>query len=166
MNKTPSVQSALKFRQAEPADYLAICQLVTCAEELYKIYPSGRYPLTGRQLAQIASQRTALTVGSINERIIGFANLYRYHPNYSAFIGNVIIDQQYRGQGLGRQLIQHMIDTGFDEHQLQHLNISVFCDNTPALLLYHDLGFIPYAIEQRTDKRNTKMALLHLRLNR
>ncbi len=156
----------MQFRQVEPADYGAICQLVSSAEELYKIWPSGKYPLDSQQLAQIANQRTDLTLACLDEQVVGFANYYRYHPNYSAFIGNVIIDQYHRGQGLGRQLIQHMIDKAFVQHQLQHLNISVFCDNTNALLLYHQLGFKPYAVEQRSDHQQQQTALLHLRLTK
>ena len=81
----------------------------TSADELYRVWPKGSYPLTVEQLEAIAQQRTALTVALLDEQVIGFANLYQYEAKYSAFIGNVIIDQKQRNLGLGKQLIRHMI---------------------------------------------------------
>ena len=39
-------------------------------------------------------------------------------------------------------------------------------ENTPAVLLYSALGFVPCEIEERKDSNNKRMALVHMKLAR
>jgi ribosomal protein S18 acetylase RimI-like enzyme len=157
---------SLEFRPAVEADYPAICALVPTEDELFLVYPRGRFPLTAEQLRELAATRHALTVATDGPQVIGFANLYDLVPGESAFIGNVVIARERRGAGLGRALINHMLDLAFGPYALAEVRISVFCHNTPALLLYHGLGFRPYAIERRTRPRGQPLPLLHMHLRR
>lgn len=133
---------------------------------MFRVWPAGQFPPTPDKIAQLATQRIALHVMLDGDKIIGFANLYNCQPNVLAFIGNVVLDSAYRGQGLGTQLIRHMIRTGFEDYQLTQINISVFSDNSIALLLYHKLGFTPYDVEERLDHHQQRRALIHLQLKR
>lgn len=155
----------IQFRPARESDYKVICKLISSAEELFYVYPKGQYPLTVAQLTQLAEIRTELTVALHNSTIIGFANLYNYKPAQSAFIGNVVIKQNYRGKHLGKQIVKHMLDKAFDKYHLAEVHISVFSENTAALLLYSSLGFSPYAIEERMDFNNQRVALIHMKLS-
>ena len=154
------------FREALEEDFEAICHLVKTQDELFLIYPSGKYPLTVSQMQDIAKNRTDLTVVASDRAVIGFANFYDYKPGLSAFIGNVIIDQSLRGQGLGKALISHMLNVGYEKHNLPELRISVFNTNTPALLLYARAGFVPYDLEERTNPHGQRVVTLHMRMER
>lgn len=152
------------FREALKSDYEAICRLVPTQEELFRVYPRGTHPLTVEQIHQLAEVRKELTVATDGTHIMGFANLYDVEPPQKGFIGNVVIDKAFRGAGLGEKLVRHMRDAGFVKYGLQEIHISVFNDNTVALLLYSKLGFIPYAIEQRLRPDNQKAALVHMKI--
>ena len=54
----------------------------------------------------------------------------------------------------------------FYKYRLLEARISVFSDNTPALLLYSKLGFEPYQVEQRKNFNKDRVALLHMKMDR
>lgn len=154
--------SSLHIRPATVADYPTICALIVNPEELLLVHPGGVFPWTLAQLEEVAHERLDLTVMELPEGIIGFANLYGIQTLQHAFIGNVIIALPQRGNGYGRQLLEHMLMHLFRVHRLPEARISVFADNTPALSLYHSLGFRAYAEEHRTTPCGHIKTLLHL----
>lgn len=142
--------------------YPAIGTLVTSPEELFLVYPSGHFPWDVEQLKTIAAMRHELTVGIVNDRVVAFSNFYDLVPQKSAYIGNVIVARDYRGQGLGRSLIKHMVHTCQEKYQaIPH--ISVFNGNTRALLLYAELDFTPYAVESKLNLTGNRVALIHMK---
>ncbi|MEO1180238.1 MAG: GNAT family N-acetyltransferase [Cyanobacteria bacterium J06636_28] len=152
----------MKLLPATEQHYVAIGNLVTSPEELYLVCPSGNYPWDVEQLKAISAERHSLTVGIVDDKVVAFANFYDLVPQTSAFIGNVIVAQSYRGKGLGKILIQHMVKTC--QHTYQAVpHISVFNDNARALLLYSDLGFRPYAVEQKLNLGGDRVALIHMK---
>ena len=152
----------VKFREATEEDFNGICNLIKSEEELFLVYPSGKYPFTVDQVSHLFQVRKELTVAVDNGEIIGFANLYNYEPEKSAFIGNVVINESHRGHGLGKKIVSHMLKMAFDKHSLPEVKISVFSDNIPALLLYSDFGFTPYEIEERKGPNGDRVALIHM----
>ena len=153
-----------EYRVATKNDFSKICALVTNEEELFWVYPSGQFPLTVDQLMKLSRERKDLTVVVENERIIGFANLYNHIQGKSAFIGNVVIDKCNRGKGIGRNLILYMLERARKIHNLNEVHISVFNENTPALLLYSTLGFTPYGMEERSNPKGKKVLLIHMKM--
>ena len=93
-------------------------------------------------------------------------DLYGLAPQQRVFIGNVLIAPAHRRQGFGRKLVAHMLHLGFVKHGLPEVRISVVNENTPALLLYTGLGFEPYAIKPWQDPRGTRLAYVHMKLQR
>lgn len=153
----------ITIRYADREDYPAIVKLFDSQEELFLIYPRGSHPFTLKQLEQLAQERIALSVMEDADRnIIGFANLYDHQPGQYVFIGNVVVSKSYRGQGLGKRLVQHMLNIAEQEYRLPRIKISVFSDNTPALKLYASLGFRPYSEEQRRDPQGVMRGLIHM----
>ena len=161
--KTPN-DHTMQIRAAQEIDFIHICKLVKSREEMFIFYPRGTYPLTIEQLEHLASTRKSLTVVTHDDQIIGFANLFDFKTGQSASIGNVIVDPAFRGQGVGRKLVRRMLELVFEQLNLPEAHISVFGHNSPALLLYHELGFTPYAIEERHDFADRRTALIHLKL--
>jgi ribosomal protein S18 acetylase RimI-like enzyme len=84
----------------------------------------------------------------------------------SCYIGNVIIAPFARGVGIGKHLIEQMIDIAFFKHQAIEVIVSCFNQNVAGLLFYPKLGFFPYQIEERKDKQGNQVALIHMRLQR
>jgi len=155
----------MQIREAREQDFVQICTLFTSEEELFWIYPSGTYPFTMDQLRHLSEVRCDLTVAEEEGKILGFANLYKLEPGKWVFIGNVVVDRQCRGKGLGRKLVAYMLDLATNIYSLPEVKIAVFSDNTTALLLYSSFGFVPYEVEERPDFSGTRVALIHMSLN-
>jgi len=155
--------SMCKFRAATKKDFENICKLVKSKEELFLVYPGGKYPLTVSQLKKLSEVRNELTVAIESNEIVGFANLYNYEPGLFAFIGNVIIEKNHRGRGIGKQIVLFMLNKARDKYALPEVRISVFSENIPALLLYSRFGFVPYEIEERISPQSHRTALIHMK---
>ncbi len=155
-----------QFRTATENDFSAICSLIHDREELFLVYPAGRYPLTVEQLEELAQQREELTVVAKDGEVIGFADFYDRVAEESVYIGNVIVAREHRGRGVGRMLVTKMINKAFGAYDLPEVRISVFGGNHSAMLLYAGLGFVPYGIDQRLDAEGRRLALIHMRLYR
>lgn len=157
---------AVQFRQVTEDDYQDICKLITDEKELFFVYPHGSYPFTVEQIRQLSVVRKELTVATDSSKVVGFANLYDYQADKSAFIGNVVIDKSCRRKGIGKSLLAYMLALSFEKHNLPQVRISVFSHNIPALLLYSSFGFTPYQIEERKDFTDKRVALVHMKMNK
>lgn len=152
----------MRFIEASKEDFLEIANLVSSPEDLYLIYPSGHYPWTVEQLTTLYGQRNNFTIAVVDGAVAAFANLYQVKRGESAFIGNVIVGDKHKGQGLGKALTMHMVGICRDNYQaVAHL--SVFGFNARALLMYAGLGFKPYDVEPRQNPRGETVALIHMR---
>lgn len=156
----------MEIRPLEPTDCQAVCDLIPNEEELFLVYPKGKFPLTVDQLKIMLERRVDPRVLLINGNVSGFAAFYRLRKRRYVFIGNVVVDSQQRASGLGRFLMSHMIELAFGKYDLPEVRISVYSRNTPALLLYASMGFSPYAIEAKRDNKGNRVALINLSLRR
>ncbi|MCI0505116.1 MAG: GNAT family N-acetyltransferase [Gammaproteobacteria bacterium] len=154
----------IEIRAATQNDLPAITRLLASREELFLVYPKGRFPFTFQQAQQLYRERFEFTVIRDGDTIAGFANLYDRMQDKYAFIGNVFITPGYRRQGMGRLLLTYMIKAVFEKYDLQEARLSVFADNQPALALYQQFGFSTYSREQRLDPDNQNKTLLHMQL--
>ncbi len=154
---------AVTFRPVADADIPHICGFVRDAQELFFFFPAATWPLTHEQLRDSIAQRCDSTVIEHDGQVAGFANFYRWEQGGTCTIGNVIVDPQVRGVGLGAQLIGQMIHIARSGHQASDVTLSCFSSNVAGLLLYPKLGFVPFAIEERKDKQQERVALIHLR---
>jgi ribosomal protein S18 acetylase RimI-like enzyme len=156
----------MEIREATGKDFEAIVRLVPSKEELFLVYPKGKHPFSVDQIHTLAEARKELTVLVRDGEVIGFANLYDLEAHHWVFIGNVVITRSSRGSGLGRKLVDHMVQVAFGKYGVPEARISVFSENTPALLLYASLGFEPYSIEARQHPTGKRVALIHMRVSR
>ena len=83
-----------------------------------------------------------LTVVRDGERIIGMATLYIIQKLAlrSSLLEEVIVDASYRGQGLGRRLIEEVIALG-KERGVQSISLTSRSERAVANKLYQSLGF-------------------------
>lgn len=155
---------SVTFRAVQAQDIARICSFARTEEEQFFFFPAATWPLTEEQLQASVDKRSDSTVIELDGMVVGFANFYKWETAGTCTIGNVIVDPQIRGKGIGAQLIEQMIDIARTRHQASEVTLSCFNSNVAGLLLYPKLGFAPYAIEERQDKQGRRLALIHLRL--
>jgi ribosomal protein S18 acetylase RimI-like enzyme len=96
-------------------------------------------------------------------KIVGFANFYKVKTGHYCSIGNVIVDPLYRGKGVGVYLINLMEGIALQKYSVKEVHISCFNSNITGLLLYNKLGFVPYEIEKRFDRKSFPIALIKMK---
>ena len=157
---------SVEIRPLETEDHQAVCDLIADETELFMVYPKGKFPLTTSQFENMLERRVDPTVLLVDEQVAGFAAFYGLRKKRYAYIGNVVIARDSRGIGLGRKLVSYMILLAYKKYKLPEVRISVYGQNTAALLLYSSIGFIPYAIQAKKDFRGKAVALISLSLRR
>ena len=157
---------SLTHRSVIEKDIEVICRFPQSEDELFFLFPKAEFPLAVAQLQDAIAQRSDSTVVELGGEIVAFANFYRWEAGGRCSIGNVIVSPALRRRGVGRYLIEQMIDLAFSKHRATEVSVSCFNQNVAGLLLYPQLGFQPYAVEERKDKRGNRVALIHMRLAR
>lgn len=157
---------SLTHRPVAEKDIQVICGFPQSKDELFFLFPKADFPLATSQLQDAIAQRSDSTVVELGGEVVAFANFYRWETGGCCSIGNVIVSPAVRGCGVGRYLIEQMIALAFSKHQAAEVTVSCFNQNVAGLLFYPKLGFQPYAIEERQDKKGNRVALIHMRLPR
>lgn len=82
-------------------------------------------------------------VAMLEDQVIGLVNIQTPTDDSRKHIGDVFIGvaEAFRGQGLGKALLEEAIDWAKEMGVLLKLSLSVQVENTPALALYQSLGF-------------------------
>lgn len=156
----------LSHRPVAEADIPIICGFPQNETELFFLFPKASYPLTPEQLRLAIAQRADSTVVERDGAAVGFANFYHWAQGGRYAIGNVMVASAARGLGVGRYLMERMIERAFAHYDAAEVTVSCFNANVAGLLLYPRLGFQPYAVEERRDKQGNRVALIHMRLLR
>ncbi|WP_271782863.1 GNAT family N-acetyltransferase [Aquimarina algiphila] len=91
---------------------------------------------------------------TLNKKIVGIASLcsYKVISGHKGWIEDVVVDLDYRGQGIGEKLIQKLISTG-KEKGLTEIYLFTENEKKAAIRLYLKLGF---------KQRNSKLYNLKL----
>jgi len=89
-----------------------------------------------------AMDQCSVIRGSDENKIVGgcVAGIYPKMPHGFAFIADVFVLPEVRGQGLAAAMLKHAITMAHPKTPLMKLHVLV--DN-PAVNLYHRLGFVP-----------------------
>ncbi len=74
-------------------------------------------------------------------------------------ITNIAIDPEYRGNGLGEELVLFMIDVA-ELKEIEALTLEVRVNNTAAIKLYEKLGFIGHGIRPKYYQDTNEDALI------
>jgi ribosomal protein S18 acetylase RimI-like enzyme len=84
--------------------------------------------------------------------IAGFAVRNGIKEAHKGLLWGMYVRPDARKAGVGRQLVEAVID--FARQRVELLQLSVVSDNDPARLLYARLGFIEYGVEKNSLKQN------------
>ncbi|HEY4527099.1 MAG TPA: GNAT family N-acetyltransferase [Candidatus Paceibacterota bacterium] len=102
----------------------------------------------------VADPSVLLLVVRDGEKIVGMGSLYTILKvgKRSGTIEDVVVDDEYRGEGLGEKLMQELLRCAREE-KLQQLYLTTRPDRVAAHQLYEKLGFE----QQETDVYRMKM---------
>ncbi len=83
----------------------------------------------------------------------GIANLYLqpYQKLSHQCLFAIIIDERYRGKGIGTKLMQELIALGKERFKLELMHLEVY-EGNPAINLYRRLGFEQYGFQRHFIK--------------
>lgn len=102
-------------------------------------------PVTFAALQSIVKDKNLVVmVAREGDKIVGTATLITAvtMSGFNAMIDDVVVDEKYRGQGLGEKLVQALIDRA-RELQVRLIELSSRPSRVAANKLYQKLGFKP-----------------------
>lgn len=140
------------YRDAQKEDFKTIAQFPQNEMEQFYMFPSGTYPVNSEQLYETSLQRHLPTV-LLNEsgNLIGYSVFYGWEKEQSCHLGNFVIAPTARGRGAARFLLMTMMERAKNELKVKELHLVCHNTNTPALLLYTSIGFVPYEVKKMKD---------------
>ena len=100
-----------------------------------------------REVMEHEEGKRIIFIALINLNIVGTVQFVPKHYDIeladgisTAYLQSLLVDTNYRRQGIGFQLIK-AVEFEAVQRNLQRLTIMVESDNSPALNLYHKMGF-------------------------
>lgn len=158
-----SAKDAAAFARfmAEPSVLSNLMQLPYPSEEMWTKRLADQAQLSGVELHLVA-ERDGAVVGSAGLHPAGLA-LRRRHV---AFLG-ISVATEHQGTGVGRALMQGLVDYADGWAQLLRIELTVFADNARAIALYERMGFVhegrarAYALRNGRYEDVLYMARLH-----
>ena len=97
-----------------------------------------------RPLSEIldSDNQVLFVICKINNSIVGTALLstYKVISGYRGMVDDVVVDASHRGKGIGRKLMQKLLEEG-KKIGLDEILLFTGYHRTPAIALYTSLGF-------------------------
>ena len=83
----------------------------------------------------------------------GIANLYlpAYKKLAHQSLFAIIVDEKFRGKGIGTQLLRELLKLAKDQFKMDFAHLEVY-EGNPAIRLYERLGFVQYGIQKHFIK--------------
>ena len=153
----------LSHRPVQPNDIPAICCFPQGPDELFYMFPKATYPLTPAQLTDAIAQRNGSTVVEGGGMVLAFANFYKAEHGGVCALGNVVVAPAARGHGVASYLVNAMVELARKQFAAREVWVSCFNHNTAGLLLYPQMGFVPFGIEARQAPDGKRVALVQRR---
>jgi ribosomal protein S18 acetylase RimI-like enzyme len=110
-----------------------------------------------RHLSEVKNGRYVVAVDALDEaRIVGHAMLDPMVLRSTAHIAQltIVVHAGFEGRGIGRALMNHLIDWARGEPSVQKVELRVRHENERAIRLYRSLGFS----EEGRFERRIKLA--------
>lgn len=97
-------------------------------------------------------------VAEIGGRFAGTVSLFSYNMErrkHCAILG-LMVHKDFQGQGVGRTLMNAILDAADNWLMLKRIELEVFTDNERAIKLYKSLGFVIEGTEKFAAIKNGK----------
>jgi ribosomal protein S18 acetylase RimI-like enzyme len=106
-----------------------------------------REHFVARAAPQAPSATFGAFVGGLLVGIAGLAVSNRLKQRHKGYMWGIFVRADFRGQGLGRQLVRQVIDTA--PGHVRILQCSVVTAQEATRRMYHSMGFVPYGLERK-----------------
>ncbi len=112
------------------------------------------------QMFKAVHQETAETAGHIQLMDIDY-------ESSAGVLGRVLIFRNYRGCGLGKAMVQDMIEIAFSRFSLSDITLNVFDFNIPAIEMYTRIGFSTFEFKENARQfKNEHWNIIRMKLNK
>ncbi|MGJ1534654.1 N-acetyltransferase family protein [Sphingobacterium multivorum] len=117
-----------------------------------------------------ASKRPLWLIEDENNQTLGWVSFQSFYgrPAYDATVEiSIYLDEQQRGRGLGKQILQHCIDKAPDLGVHTLLGF-IFAHNLPSIALFEKMGFEEWANLPNIatlDQEERSLKILGIRIN-
>jgi RimJ/RimL family protein N-acetyltransferase len=160
-SKKPSLEvdgAEVRLRFAEPDDAPAIQNLwrEILAEDSWFIETAEEHvtepeAFQAELLRVLAQAQCQVWVAELRGCIVGVARLLGGQLARTRHVASLdlFLSEDVRGQGLGRRMMEVLIEHASIDRVLQRLELSVFTDNEAAIGLYSSLGFAHEGFRRR-----------------
>jgi putative acetyltransferase len=97
-------------------------------------------------------------VAEIDGRVVGTAGLIAYQGrmNHAGEIAHIMVHDEFQGRGIGRQLLEALLDIADNYLGLVRVELGVYSDNE-AVRLYESLGFTHEGIKRKCARRRGRL---------
>ncbi|WP_297808541.1 GNAT family N-acetyltransferase [uncultured Methylophaga sp.] len=143
----------LSLAQPNASHYDALSTWISDAEAcVHWAGPGIDYPFSGEALPQLLQKQDSksFSLTDAEEGLMGFGQYWPGKPG-TVHLGRIIINPLYRGQGLGKALLQLLIAEASHRHQPETITLNVLRDNPRATFLYRKMGFVPHEDHSTAD---------------
>ena len=108
-----------------------------------------------REFLDALTTEDHLLVAELDGRAVGLAGLHarRGKGHHAAALG-IMVHEDYQGQGLGRLLMEALLDLADNWLGLVRVELDVFAGNDRAIRLYESLGFQREGLKRKDVFRN------------
>ena len=139
------------IRTAVPDDAEAVLEhaRLILAKDMYNVTTLEEFEMTAEQerewiQAHYDKPAHIALVSEINESLVGFLGFENGSRKRLAHQGtlHMSVRAQFRGKGIGKALLQSLIDWAEENPAIDKVALSVFAANRPAINLYKKMGFL------------------------
>ncbi|RCX21427.1 RimJ/RimL family protein N-acetyltransferase [Fontibacillus phaseoli] len=87
-------------------------------------------------------------------KVVGLLDFHSGHKRRIAHTGyfGMSVRSDYQGGGIGKALLQALIDWAVKHHKLEKISLEVFANNSKAIQLYRKLGFVQESLLRKQIK--------------
>ncbi len=134
----------IRIRHVEPSDVPAIHQMLVSGHTVAGTMRVPHAPLSSTEERFAPQDGHTILVAEVDGDVVGFAELLTYswpRHNHVGELNMIVTNVERQGQGVGRALVEAVIEVADDWFHLVRLQLFVWTDNTHAIRLYEDFGF-------------------------
>lgn len=120
---------------------------ITQYSEFFRIHPNDH----SNNSIPTKFTNDSFTLGAINnDKLIGIVSFERDEKikfSHRALVFRMFVDPKHAGKGVGRALLNNLIDKAHTASDLRYIYLTVLATNTRAIHLYHSLHFKEFSRE-------------------
>lgn len=147
--KNDSLSYMIRTGELEDAEAVLELQNSVISEGEYFIAVSNEFNKTIEQQrdwiqSSLENERETIIVAEINGEVIGwigFESENRKRMSHKGSFG-LMIRKNYRGMGIGKELVQALLDWAEANPLIEKVSLGVFSTNHRAIALYKSMGFV------------------------